>query len=265
MVTYQPIGTVRSSKKAGQEPYPLACRAQVELKPAFTTALRRLEEYSHIWLICHYRRRPAPLPSPPGPKGPEDAAGVLASRSHLHPNPLALSLVKLERVAGNVLYVDHADAYDGTEVLDIKPYLPEDRVFSPLAPPQPLDDPLPRKQMLWQLALNHHQEPCAGAALAVQMALAMEQKGFCLADPQLQLAVEGDPCLADTLQGLCQARLAHPSRFAYQGAAASRCRWTAPQQTVVMTPLGDLPQEAAKILSREAPSLFKTETHPADL
>ncbi|MBQ2253095.1 MAG: tRNA (N6-threonylcarbamoyladenosine(37)-N6)-methyltransferase TrmO, partial [Clostridia bacterium] len=55
--------------------------------------------------------------------------GVFASRSPFRPNPLGLSVVKLERVEhtaheGVVLHVSGVDLLDGTPIYDVKPYLP---------------------------------------------------------------------------------------------------------------------------------------------
>ncbi|MFH1321290.1 MAG: TrmO family methyltransferase [Bacteroidota bacterium] len=40
------------------------------------------------------------------------------------PNPIGPATLKLEKVENGILYVSGIDAYDGTPVLDIKPYSP---------------------------------------------------------------------------------------------------------------------------------------------
>jgi tRNA-Thr(GGU) m(6)t(6)A37 methyltransferase TsaA len=50
--------------------------------------------------------------------------GVFATRSPVRPNPIALSVVRLLERRGHTLLVKGLDAYDGTPVLDIKPYIP---------------------------------------------------------------------------------------------------------------------------------------------
>ena len=55
--------------------------------------------------------------------------GVFATRSPFRPNNLGLSCVKLEGIEetenhGTVLCVSGADLMDGTEIIDIKPYIP---------------------------------------------------------------------------------------------------------------------------------------------
>ena len=63
------------------------------------------------------------------PVAPEkERIGVFATRSPFRPNPLGLSVVKLEKVQldspdGPVLWVSGADLMNGTPIYDIKPYL----------------------------------------------------------------------------------------------------------------------------------------------
>lgn len=50
--------------------------------------------------------------------------GVFATRSPHRPCPVGLSLVRVECVADNMVYVSGIDLIDGTPILDIKPYIP---------------------------------------------------------------------------------------------------------------------------------------------
>ncbi len=95
-------------------------------------AFRGLEGYSHIWLIWEFsgsvRDGWSPTVLPPR-LGGKTRMGVFATRSPFRPNPIGLSLVRLERIdyedrEGPVLYVNGADMLDKTPILDIKPYLP---------------------------------------------------------------------------------------------------------------------------------------------
>lgn len=95
-------------------------------------ALRGLEEFSHIWLIWGFsanaRKEWSPTVRPPR-LGGNKRVGVFATRSPFRPNPLGLSLVKLEGIEktkkdGMVLHVSGADLMDKTPIYDIKPYLP---------------------------------------------------------------------------------------------------------------------------------------------
>ncbi len=95
-------------------------------------ALREIEGFSHLWLIFDFSlshiEEWSPTVRPPR-LGGNKKVGVFASRSPYRPNPIGLSSVKLLRVEkterfGVVLVVQGADLYDGTPILDIKPYLP---------------------------------------------------------------------------------------------------------------------------------------------
>jgi tRNA-Thr(GGU) m(6)t(6)A37 methyltransferase TsaA len=48
--------------------------------------------------------------------------GVFATRTNLRPNPIGLTLVELLKVEGTTLTVRGLDAFDGTPILDIKPF-----------------------------------------------------------------------------------------------------------------------------------------------
>ncbi|MCX8153995.1 MAG: TrmO family methyltransferase, partial [Candidatus Bathyarchaeota archaeon] len=52
--------------------------------------------------------------------------GVFATRTMYRPNPIGFTLVELVNVEGNVLSVRGLDAFDGTPVLDLKPFDPWD-------------------------------------------------------------------------------------------------------------------------------------------
>ena len=95
-------------------------------------AVRGLEDYSHLWLICGFSETEAGVWSPtvrPPRLGGNRRMGVFATRSPFRPNGLGLSCVKIERVAldepdAPVICVSGADLLDGTPIYDIKPYLP---------------------------------------------------------------------------------------------------------------------------------------------
>ncbi len=55
----------------------------------------------------------------------ENLRGVFATRAPKRPNPIGISVVKLTKVEGCILYIEDVDIFDGTPLLDIKPYVPE--------------------------------------------------------------------------------------------------------------------------------------------
>ena len=50
--------------------------------------------------------------------------GIFATRAPKRPNPIGLSVVKLEKIEGNTIHIADVDIVDGTPLLDIKPYIP---------------------------------------------------------------------------------------------------------------------------------------------
>lgn len=135
---WQPIGFIHScyKEKFGIPRQPglvTAAQAQLHVLPAFSSpeAFRGLEQFSHLWVIfCFNATQQAGWSATVRPPrlGGNKRLGVFATRSMFRPNPLGLSVVKLERVevagAAVVLHLSGIDMLDGTPVMDIKPYVP---------------------------------------------------------------------------------------------------------------------------------------------
>lgn len=101
--------------------------------PYLQNALQGLEGFSHLWVIFVFHQSGLNLsarqwkPSIRPPRlGGAKKVGVLASRSPHRPNPIGMSVVKIERINLKKLEIDVSgvDLLDGTPVLDIKPYIP---------------------------------------------------------------------------------------------------------------------------------------------
>lgn len=95
-------------------------------------AIRGLSDYSHIWILWKFskaeREEWSPTVRPPR-LGGDVRMGVFATRSPFRPNPIGLSVVRLDCIelregVGPVLHVAGADLMDNTPIYDIKPYLP---------------------------------------------------------------------------------------------------------------------------------------------
>ena len=126
-ITLEPIGMVHNEYPRGQKPLTWqGTSARIEIDPRWTAALEGLEGFSHISVLCylHLMRGEAPVLQI-HPQGNTDMpkVGLFATRTPLRPNPISLTIVHLIERRDNVLYVQNLDMYDGTPVLDIKPYL----------------------------------------------------------------------------------------------------------------------------------------------
>lgn len=134
--TFSPIAVVRSPfrQKFGipRQPH-LAPSAEIciEFGPEFgADCVRGLADFGYVWVQFVFHgvldEGWSPLVRPPR-LGGKQKMGVFATRSPHRPNPLGLSLLKLERIdSGRPLRIwcSGADLLDGTPVLDIKPYIP---------------------------------------------------------------------------------------------------------------------------------------------
>jgi tRNA (adenine37-N6)-methyltransferase len=128
-ISYVPIGIVRSPYGAldGMPLQTVAApevEATVDLDERVHGALRDLDGFSHLWLLCHLHRVDGWAPEVTPFLDDARPRGVLATRSPRHPNPIGLSLVALLAVEPGVLRVRGVDLLDGTPVLDVKPYVP---------------------------------------------------------------------------------------------------------------------------------------------
>ncbi|MGK0360227.1 MAG: tRNA-Thr(GGU) m(6)t(6)A37 methyltransferase TsaA [Bradymonadia bacterium] len=130
LVTFAPIGLVRSPyidlfgtpRQAGLVDAP----ATIELAPVWRPGLEGLAGFSHVWVIWIFDRNKAPGRARVRPPrlGGAEKIGVFATRSPYRPNPIGLSVARIEEVTEGGLRVRGLDVADGTPVLDLKPYLP---------------------------------------------------------------------------------------------------------------------------------------------
>lgn len=125
-----PIGTFHSEQKepyqAGRQPDEQSLKGYIQLEPGknFEQALQDLDGCSHLWIIFGFHLNKSWKPLVQTPRS-DKKIGVFATRAPYRPNPLGLSLVKLERIAGLKIEVEGNDLLDGTPIYDIKPYHPE--------------------------------------------------------------------------------------------------------------------------------------------
>jgi len=126
----KPIGTVRSPFVERADAPRQAVSAKdvhgtIELYPGrdFEHALEDLDQFSHLWVIFWFHLNEGWRPKVLPPRSAE-RRGLFATRAPYRPNPIGISVVKLERIEGLVLHVSGLDMLDGTPVLDLKPYVP---------------------------------------------------------------------------------------------------------------------------------------------
>ena len=108
----------------------------IEVFDQFAAGLAGIEDYSHLFVIFALDRVTAPDSLLARPRGDRQAApvGVFAARGRNHPNAVGLAVVELLARRGATLEVRRLDAFDGTPVIDIKPYDDYDVVAAPRVP-----------------------------------------------------------------------------------------------------------------------------------
>jgi len=125
-----PIGRVEADESQGL--------FRLQIDEPYRSALLGLDHCSHAIIFWWADQHDNPddranslvldLPYAPGV-----SSGVFANRSQARPNPIAITTAYLLNVdqGSGIVDLAYIDAFDGTPVVDIKPYLPmADRVLS---------------------------------------------------------------------------------------------------------------------------------------
>ena len=127
-VIYRPIGVIHTEfgdKKDTpiQGVFAKDAKGEVEVFPEYSAGLKDIEGFSHIILFYHfYLSNGYSLISMPFLE--DEQHGIFSIRHFNRPNPIGVSVVKLENVRGSTLEISEVDIIDGTPLLDIKPFVP---------------------------------------------------------------------------------------------------------------------------------------------
>lgn len=110
-------------------------RIEVQIDTPYRAALKGLDTFSHVIVFWWAERFDEPqyreMLVVPLPYAEGREAGVFACRAPLRPNLLMSTVCRILDVdeAGGIVGIQNIDAFDGTMVLDLKPYFPvTDRV-----------------------------------------------------------------------------------------------------------------------------------------
>lgn len=126
-IVFQTIGTIYSSYE-NSESTPIQpifaedSSGYVKLHPDFVEGIQDLEGFSHIYLI-YYLHQAGAAQLKVKPYLQDVERGVFATRAPKRPNPIGMSIVKLDKIVGNIIHISGLDILNGTPLLDIKPYI----------------------------------------------------------------------------------------------------------------------------------------------
>lgn len=131
-ILMQSIATVRSPfTKDGMRMSRRDIIAQIVVREELAAGLTGIEEWSHLIVLFWMDQRagkPCRLTLRPRSGADLATVGVFCSRGPERPNAIGLAVVELLQRDKNILTVKALDAYDGSPVLDIKPYDHDDAI-----------------------------------------------------------------------------------------------------------------------------------------
>ena len=126
-ITYTPIGIIHSrftdpADTPIQGVFADGARGEVEIFPEYAAGLKDIDGFSHLTLIYHFHLANGySLISKPFIGDKEK--GIFAIRHPNRPNPIGISIVRLDNVRENILEIRDVDVLNGTPLLDIKPFV----------------------------------------------------------------------------------------------------------------------------------------------
>jgi tRNA-Thr(GGU) m(6)t(6)A37 methyltransferase TsaA len=94
------------------------------IDPSYADGLRELELFHYIYVIYYMhrtKRKESMTVIPPWTGNMK--VGLFASRSPVRPNPIGISIVRVKRIIHNRIFTSGIDVFDGTPLIDIKPYI----------------------------------------------------------------------------------------------------------------------------------------------
>ena len=129
LLNLKPIGFIKTSFKT-KEGMPIqptgakGIKGTVEIDSQYSDGLKDLDGFSHVILIYHFHLTKT-YELIVKPFMDDQLHGIFSTRAPKRPNPIGLSVVKLNKMEGNILHIENIDVLDGTPLLDIKPFIPD--------------------------------------------------------------------------------------------------------------------------------------------
>ncbi|MFC1813244.1 tRNA (N6-threonylcarbamoyladenosine(37)-N6)-methyltransferase TrmO [Thermodesulfobacteriota bacterium] len=128
--------------KSGYKIYPIGIihkendeNVRIEIDNEYIDALLGVAEFSHL-VVCYWfdkndtpeKRKVLQIHPRKDKKNP--LTGVFGTHSPMRPNLIAISFCRNLAIENNTIFIDRIDAFDGSPVIDIKPYIPDDELMS---------------------------------------------------------------------------------------------------------------------------------------
>lgn len=128
-ISFSPIGIIHSpfTELDGMPIQPSAgkgTKGHILINEGFVEGLKDLDGFSHICLLYHFHLSNS-YSLEVVPFLDNQLRGVFSTRAPKRPNPIGLSVVRLNKIIMNRLEIENVDIIDGTPLIDIKPYVPD--------------------------------------------------------------------------------------------------------------------------------------------
>ncbi len=126
-IIFHPIGVINTPYKSSdnipiQGRFDDSTEGCCVLYDKYSGGLLHLDKFSHAILIYYFHKsEKEEIKARPFLESEEH--GVFAIRTPNRPNKIGFSTVKIKRIAGNKLFFTQVDIFDGTPLLDIKPFV----------------------------------------------------------------------------------------------------------------------------------------------
>ncbi|UCE13260.1 MAG: tRNA (N6-threonylcarbamoyladenosine(37)-N6)-methyltransferase TrmO [Candidatus Heimdallarchaeota archaeon] len=205
----KPIGRV-ISHISNRKNIPLqGVQAQIEVFEEYEPALEGIDRYSHLIILSflHLSDRTVLQASPRKIDPTAPTRGVFSMRAPVRPNPISMNVVKVIHRKGRILTVDHVDLVTDTPVIDIKPYIDWDCVFS-ARQQRKTSEKLSRDERIEDFlrqAANFHGGVCPGIMIGVLACVEVFPNYIPLSrlkSKELIVIVESDRCIADAMTAI---------------------------------------------------------------
>ncbi len=121
------IGTLRTTSQEVPRHWTVSeLEGTLHIDPEYQEGLKDIAPGQQIVVLFHFHKSPPfdssmLIQTPPHRKG--ERVGVFSICSPRRPNPIGLSVLEVLQVQGSTIRVKGVDTFDGTPILDIKPFV----------------------------------------------------------------------------------------------------------------------------------------------
>ncbi|RLC48220.1 MAG: tRNA (N6-threonylcarbamoyladenosine(37)-N6)-methyltransferase TrmO [Candidatus Cloacimonadota bacterium] len=126
-IIIKPIGIIHTPYKEAKDipiqgKFRKEIKGTVEVFKEYEQGLKDIQGFSHLILLFYFHKSNKECVIG-RPYLEDEEHGIFAIRSPHRPNHIGISIVRLLKRKKNILYIQEIDIFDGTPLLDIKPYV----------------------------------------------------------------------------------------------------------------------------------------------